>query len=255
MSRSGMRTYAAQQQAGGEERERLILEHLPQVRLIARRIHERLPESVSLEDLVSTGVVGLISAIDHFKPEHNVKLKTYAEYKIRGAILDSIRGLDGVPGHHRKKLRIIDAAIFAVEQRVMRPPTDDEIAKELGISTEEYRRWLEDVRGVTLGSLDVVSDNGEGVSMLRYLADKSEDEPGRMFERAELERILEEAVGRMPNQERMILDLYYRQELTLREIGEIFDLHITRISQLKAQAVLRLRTYVLRIWPTERGVL
>jgi len=237
------------------EREQLILDHLPQVRWIASRICEKLSGAVSLEDLISTGIVGLINAVDSFDPSYNVKLKTYAEYKIRGAILDSIRGLDGVPGHHRKKLRIIDSAIFAVEQRVMRPPTDDEISRELGISTEEYRRWLEDVRGVTLGSLDVVSDNGEGVSMLRYIADKSEDEPGRLFERAELERILEEAVERMPHQERMILDLYYRQEMTLREIGEIFDLHITRISQLKAQAVLRLRSHVLRIWPTERGVL
>jgi RNA polymerase sigma factor for flagellar operon FliA len=240
---------------GTQDRERLILDHLPQVRWIATRICEKLSGAVSLEDLVSTGVVGLINAVDSFDPSYNVKLKTYAEYKIRGAILDSIRGLDGIPGHHRKKLRLIDVAIFAVEQRVMRPPTDEEIAGELGISTEEYRQWLDDVRGVTVGSLDVVPEDGEGVSMLRYIADKSEDEPGRIFERSELERILEEAVAKMPHQERMVLDLYYRQELTLREIGEIFDLHITRISQLKAQAVLRLRSHVLRIWPTQRGVL
>ncbi len=237
------------------EREALILEHLPQVRWIATRIHEKLSNAVSLEDLISTGVVGLINAVDSFDPSYNVKLKTYAEYRIRGAILDSIRGLDGVPGHHRKKLRQIDTAILAVEQREMRPPTDEEIARELQISIEEYRHWLEDVRGVTLGSLDVIPENGEGVSLLRYIADNSEDEPGRIFERAELERILEEAVTKMPYQERMILDLYYRQELTLREIGEIFGLHITRISQLKAQAVLRLRSHVMRIWPTERGVL
>jgi len=240
---------------GPEERERLILDHLPQVRWIATRIHEKLSGGVSLEDLISTGVVGLINAVDSFDPSYNVKLKTYAEYRIRGAILDSIRGLDGVPGHHRKKLRQIDTAILAVEQREMRPPTDEEISRELGISVEEYRQWLDDVRGVTLGSLDVIPENGEGVSLLRYIADNAEDEPGRMFERAELERILEEAVTRMPYQERMILDLYYRQELTLREIGEIFGLHITRISQLKAQAVLRLRSHVTRIWPTERGVL
>src|SRR6266478_1864435 len=117
-----------------EERERLIMEHLPQVRLIARRIHERLPESVSLDDLISTGVVGLISAIDHFDPSHNVKLKTYAEYKIRGAILDSLRGLDWAPRQQRKRAKQIEAAIVAAEHRLHRTASEEEIAAELGLS-------------------------------------------------------------------------------------------------------------------------
>src|ERR1700676_1859408 len=111
-----------------EEREQLIIEHLPQVRLIARRIHDRLPESVTLDDLISTGVVGLISAIDHFDPSQNVKLKTYAEYKIRGAILDSLRGLDWAPRQQRKRAKQIEAAINAAEQRLRRSPSEDEIA-------------------------------------------------------------------------------------------------------------------------------
>lgn len=114
-----------------EERERLILEHLPQVRLIARRIHERLPESVSLEDLVSTGILGLIQAIDRFDATLNVKLKTYAEYKIRGAILDSLRGLDWAPRQQRKKAKQIEAAISAAEQVLKRTPGEDEIALQL----------------------------------------------------------------------------------------------------------------------------
>src|SRR6266699_1427317 len=113
-SQSQTATYA-NPPIGPEERERLILDHLPQVRWIATRIHEKLSGAVSLEDLISTGVVGLINAVDSFDPSYNVKLKTYAEYRIRGTILDSIRGLDGVPGHHRKKLRQIDTAILAVE--------------------------------------------------------------------------------------------------------------------------------------------
>src|SRR5579885_2159960 len=137
--------------SSGAERERLIMEHLPQVRLIARRIHERLPETVNFEDLVSSGIVGLISAIDRFDPKHNVKLKTYAEYKIRGAILDSLRGLDWAPRQQRKRTKQIEAAIFAVEQRVRRAPTEDEIAQELGLTLEEYHDWLVDVRGVNLG--------------------------------------------------------------------------------------------------------
>src|SRR5947209_11731215 len=117
-----------------EERERLILEHLPQVRLIARRIQERLPESISLDDLVSTGVLGLISAIDNFDASHNVKLKTYAEYKIRGAILDSLRGLDWAPRQKRRKSKQIEAAIAAAEQQLQRTPTEDEVAAGLGIT-------------------------------------------------------------------------------------------------------------------------
>src|ERR1700722_5280175 len=115
-----------------EERERMILEHLPQVRLIARRIHERLPERVNLDDLISTGTLGLIAAIDRFDPHHNVKLKTYAEYKIRGAILDSLRGLDWAPRQQGRRSKQIEAAIAVIEQRIHRTPGEEEIARELG---------------------------------------------------------------------------------------------------------------------------
>src|SRR5450631_1550640 len=119
-----------------DERERLILEHLPQVRLIARRIQERLPESISLDDLISTGVLGLISAIDNFDASHNVKLKTYAEYKIRGAILDSLRGLDWAPRQKRRKSKQIEAAISVAEQRLHASPSEEDIANQLAITLE-----------------------------------------------------------------------------------------------------------------------
>src|SRR5947209_6747104 len=147
----GVQTYQARESAAAE-RERLILEHLPQVRLIARRIHERLPDSVCLEDLISTGIVGLISAIDRFDASHNVKLKTYAEYKIRGAILDSLRGLDWAPRQQRKRSKQIEAAISAVERKLHRTPTEEEVAHELGLPMEEYHSWLVEVRAVNLGS-------------------------------------------------------------------------------------------------------
>src|SRR6266849_6334587 len=140
------RQQAAELSAG--EREQLILDHLPQVRLIARRIHDRLPESVSLDDLVSTGIVGLISAIDHFDSSHNVKLKTYAEYKIRGAILDNLRGLDWAPRQQRRRSKQIEAAISAAEQRLKRSPSEEEIARELGLSLEDYHEWLVEIRGL-----------------------------------------------------------------------------------------------------------
>ncbi len=142
--------YSVSGEMSSEERERLILEHLPQVRLIARRIQERLPESISLDDLVSTGVLGLISAIDNFDASHNVKLKTYAEYKIRGAILDSLRGLDWAPRQKRRKSKQIEAAISLAEQRLHASPSEDEIAAELGISLEEYHEWLVEIRGSSI---------------------------------------------------------------------------------------------------------
>src|SRR5271165_7490152 len=152
-----MYSYAVPEAISDDERERLILEHLPQVRLIARRIQERLPENICLEDLVSTGVIGLISAIDNFDPGHNVKLKTYAEYKIRGAILDSLRGLDWAPRQKRRRAKQIEAAICAAEQRLHRSPSEEEIASELGQTIEEYHAWLVEIRGVNLGSLECAS--------------------------------------------------------------------------------------------------
>lgn len=237
-----------------EERERLIMEHLPQVRLIARRIHDRLPESVSLEDLISTGVVGLISAIDRFDPSQNVKLKTYAEYKIRGAILDSLRGLDWAPRQQRKRAKQIEAAISSAEQRLHRSPTEEEIAAELGQSIEEYHNWLVDSRGLTLGSLESVANpDDENRSLLKFVADDEESWPSRVVERQELQRLLAEAIDKMPQIEKTVLSLYYHEELTLREISKIVHLHESRISQLKTQAILRLRSFMEKRWPTPRG--
>ena len=235
------------------ERERLILEHMPQVRLIARRIHERLPESVSLEDLISTGVLGLISAIDRFDPGHNVKLKTYAEYKIRGAILDSLRGLDWAPRQQRKRAKLIEAAIGLLEQRFKRQPTEDEIAAELGIEVVEYREWLLDSRSVNIGSLESSAPEEEGRDLLKFISDKEENWPNRLLERSELERLLAEAIEKMPQIERTTLSLYYHEELTLREIARIVNLHESRISQLKSQAILRLRAYIEKRWPMMKG--
>ncbi len=247
-----LRKYQTRDQSA-DERERLILEHLPQVRLIARRIHERLPESVNLEDLISTGTLGLIAAIDRFDPNQNVKLKTYAEYKIRGAILDSLRGLDWAPRQQRKRSKQIEAAIAAAEQRLQRAPTEDEIAQQLHLSLEEYHDWLVDIRGVNLGSLEASSSEEEGRNLLRYISDDEEHWPSRLLERSELQRLLADAIEKMPRTERIVISLYYHEELTLREIAKVVNLHESRVSQLKSQAILRLRTYMEKRWPVERG--
>jgi RNA polymerase sigma factor FliA len=237
-----------------DERERLILEHLPQVRLIARRIQERLPENISLEDLVSTGVIGLIAAIDNFDPAHNVKLKTYAEYKIRGAILDSLRGLDWAPRQKRRQAKRIEAAIATAEQRLQRAPTEEETAAELEISLEQYHEWLVDIRGLNIASLEYAGGE-QGKDLLHYIPDDDEDLPSALLERSELERLLTAGIDGIPAIERTVLGLYYGEELTLREIAQVVNLHESRISQLKTQAILRLRSQLAKQWPVTRGVL
>jgi len=236
-----------------EERERLILEHLPSVRWLALRIHEKIGGAVGLDDLISAGTIGLIQAVDAFDPKCNVKLKTYAEYRIRGAILDSIRGLDGIPAHKRKRLKEIESAILAVEQRVQRAPTEEEVAAELKIPLAEYQEALSELRAVSLGSLDEISDGFSESKLLRFVAQDEESQPGRILERSELKNLLADGISKMPKQEKIILSLYYQEQQNLQEIAEILGLHTTRVCQLKSQAVLRLRAYMLKKWPAGRG--
>ncbi len=242
----------ASAEKASEEREELILQHLPQVNWIAARIHEKLPPAVELDDLISAGIIGLLAAIDNFDPSRNATLRTYAEHRIRGAILDSIRGLDGIPSHKRKRLKEMQGAIAAAEQKLQRAPSEEEIAQQLGITSSEYQQWTVDLQGVSLGSLEVIEE-GEEVSLLKFISDDSADSPARLFERAELERVIFEGIQKMPDNERTVLSLYYREELNLREIASIMSLHITRISQLRAQGILRLRAYMERKWPAGRS--
>lgn len=249
---NGKEKYQVGDETDPQRRERLILAHLPQVKLIARRIHKHLPGSVSLDDLVSTGTLGLIAAIDRFDPNQNVKLKTYAEYKIRGAILDSLRGLDWAPRQQRKKVKQIERATFIVEQRVHRTPVEDEIAAELKLSIEEYHGWLIETRAVNLGSLETASSDEDGHDLLKYISDDQENWPLQLLEKSELQRLLAEAMGKMPKTERIVLNLYYYQDFTLREIAKIIKLHESRVSQLKSQAIQRLNGNLERRWPVRR---
>ena len=248
-----MSTASATIEVAREVRESLILEHLPQVRLIARRIHERLPESVSLDDLVSSGILGLIAAIDHFDPTHNVKLRTYAEYKIRGAILDSLRKLDWASRDRRRKTKQIEAAILTAEQRLHRIAVEEEIAAELRLDLKEYREWQLDIRGLNLNSLDYCSDHEAGRNLIDTVADNEAHWPSNLLESSELERLLAAAMERMPPVERTVLCRYYQEELTLREIAQGMHLHLSRISQLKSQAILRLRSFLEKRWPRQHG--
>ncbi|HEY4086348.1 MAG TPA: FliA/WhiG family RNA polymerase sigma factor [Bryobacteraceae bacterium] len=236
-----------------DERERLIIEHLPQVRLIARKIHERLPESVTLDDLLSAGVVGLIHAIDNFDPNQNVKLRTYAEYRIRGAILDSLRASDWAPRMKRKLARTLEAGVARAEQKLGRAAEESEIAGELGMTVEDYREKLNDVAALDIGELEFLRDERESPILLKYVATPEEDSPAMQLEKTELERLIAGAIERIPQAERTVLSLYFYEELTLREIADIMGIHFSRVSQIKSQAVLRLRNAIGQRWPGSRG--
>ena len=238
-----------------EERERLILEHLHRVRAIARRIHERLPSSVKLDDLISTGAIGLIRAVDRFDPSLCVTLGVYAGYRIRGEIMDSLRSLDWAPRQQRKRKKQIEAAIAAAKQRLHRSPSEEEIAVQLGIGIDEFHQWLVWTHGLNPKSLGMAMVDGEESSdLLNSMADDKEAWPSRIVERSELQKLLVEAISKVPDIEKTVLSLYYDQGLTTREISKVVRRHKSRISQLKLQAILRLRAYMEKRWPCPQGV-
>ena len=231
------------------DRDEMILQHLPQVKLIASRIHDKLPDSVVLDDLISAGVLGLIDAVDHFDASMNVKLKTYAEHKIRGAILDSLRSLDWAPRNKRRKSKMIEAAISDLEKKLQRTPTEDEVAEHLQISLKEYRKWLVEIRGINLAPMEQSNGDGETTDVLRFASGKDDEWPSVQFERSELSGWWPTPLSVFPEVERTIITLYYRKEFTLRQIAKVVSLHETRVSQLKSQAILRMRSAIKARWP------
>jgi len=238
------------QALSAEERNSLILKHLPRVRLLARKIHGRLPENVSLDDLVSTGIVGLIAAIDRFDPSRHVQLGAYAEHKIRGGMLDSLRRLDWAPRQLRKRSKQIAAAISAAEQRLHRAPTEQEVASELNITVDRYRQWQVHVRTLNLGRLDTdESSNSEKRDLLHFLCGDPSELPSAVLERRELRRALAAAISGLPEIHQTVLSLYYREDLKPKEISKIIGLHESRISRIRSRAILELRACMTKLWP------
>jgi RNA polymerase sigma factor for flagellar operon FliA len=235
-----------------EEREQMILDQMPQVRLIARRIHETLPGNVCLDDLISSGVIGLISAVDNFDPSQPVKLKTYAEYRIRGAILDSLRSMDWASHHRRKKYKDIEAAISSAAKKLQRSPSEEDIAAEMKLSITDYRARLIEVQGLTIGSL-AATVRGDGTADFLSMIPDTGELPSVAVERRELEWLIAEALEELPAQEKLIVALYYQEGLTLREISQVVKLGTSRVSELKTISILRLRASIVDRWPTPRG--
>jgi RNA polymerase sigma factor for flagellar operon FliA len=223
------------------EQERLLLEHLPIVRFLARRIHERLPQHVDVEDLVSAGVVGLMDAFTKFDPGKKVQFRSYAQFRIRGAILDSLRTLDWSPRELRRKGRAVEEAIRSVTARLGRPAGEGEVATELGLTLHEYQQLLGELKGLEIGTLHVERNEDSGEEELAYVPGRPEEDPLFCCLRSELDKKLSEAIAHLPERERLVMTLYYYEELTMREIGLALGVVESRVSQVHASAVVHLR--------------
>lgn len=224
------------------EQEKVLLEHLPIVRFLARRIHERLPQHVEIEDLISAGVVGLMDAFAKFDPEKKVQFRSYAQFRIRGAILDSLRTLDWSPRELRRKGRAVEEAIRVLTARMGRPPAENEVAAEMGLSLDEYQTLLGDLKGLEIGTLHVERNEDSGDEELAYVPGKPEEDPLFHCLRGELEERLTEAIAKLPDRERLVMTLYYYEEMTMREIGLALGVVESRVSQVHASAVAHLRS-------------
>ncbi len=223
------------------ERDRILLEHLPAVRYIAHRIHERLPQHVELDDLISAGVVGLIDAFNKFDHTKQVQFKSYAQFRIRGAIMDSLRVLDWSPRELRRKGRAVQEAIQALTRTLRRTPSETETACELNLGLHEYQLLLGQLKGLEIGSLNMEYTEDSDEDQLAYVAGSPEDDPLFCCLKGETRQRLIDAIEELPEKERMVLTLYYYEELTMKEIGLTLGVVESRVSQIHSAAVLRLR--------------
>jgi RNA polymerase sigma factor for flagellar operon FliA len=239
---------------GARDRDLVLMEHLPTVRYLARRIHERLPQHVELDDLVSAGVVGLIDALSKFDHNKKVQFKSYAQFRIRGAILDSLRTLDWSPRELRRKGRAIEEAIRAVTQRAGRAPLEQEIAAEMELTLSEYQALLGDLKGLEIGSLHMERSEDSGDEELSYIPGSPDEDPLFRCLKGEMKQRLADAIDALPEKERMVLTLYYYEELTMREIGLTLGVVESRISQIHSSAVLRLRVALASLRTSDSAV-
>ncbi|MBV8479915.1 MAG: RNA polymerase sigma factor WhiG [Actinobacteria bacterium] len=226
-------------------RDRLIVTYAPLVKYVAGRLGSGLPAHVDDEDLVSYGLLGLIGAIERFDPDREIKFETYAIARIRGAIIDELRALDWVPRSVRSRARDIERAIAELEGKLGRAPTDEEIAGKLGITDEELNESLSEISRSSIAALDelwtVSGSGGDQVALIDTIEDTEAPDPQGSLSQTELREAIADAIARLPEREKLVVTLYYYEELTLREIGEVLGVTESRVSQLHTKAILRLK--------------
>ena len=231
-------------------KDKLLVEYAYLVKFIANRLAINLPPSVDRGDLVSSGVLGLIKAVETFEPERGFKFETYAGHKIRGAILDELRALDWVPRSVRQKSRDLQKVFAVLENRLGRIPYDDEVCKEMNISMGEYEDLLTEVTPTTIISLEEqMPERGSDAKELRIvdsIEDPGSSNPLKELGFAEVKEILKETIANLPEKEKLVVALYHYEELTLKEIGVVLDITESRVSQIHSKAILKLRSKLLQ---------
>jgi RNA polymerase sigma factor for flagellar operon FliA len=221
--------------------EDLLREHLPMVRFLALRIRERLPQQVEMEDLISAGIVGLMDALQKFDPNKKVQFRTYAQFRVRGAMLDSLRALDWGPRDLRRKGRAVEEAIRSLSATLGKAPTESEVAKQMGLDLNTYQQLLGELSGLELSSLNATPSEEAGTEAMAMIPAGPEDDPFLQCQSSEMRRLLAEAIAELPERERLVLTLYYYEELTMREVGATMGVVESRVSQLHSSAMARLR--------------
>ncbi|ADH86417.1 sigma-70 family RNA polymerase sigma factor [Desulfurivibrio alkaliphilus] len=225
------------------KREELILNYTPLIKYIASRLASRLPPQVAVDDLISCGIVGLIDAINKFDPAKNVQFKTYAEFRIKGAMLDELRALDWVPRSIRRKVTELEQVCSELEVKLGRPATDEETATALGIGLEEYHRLLDETKSVSFLDIEYLRRQApaEVEGNLAEVFASDDKDPFAALNLGETKALLAKAINELPEKEKLTVALYYHEELTMREIGEVLGYTESRISQMHSKAMLRLR--------------
>jgi RNA polymerase sigma factor for flagellar operon FliA len=227
-------------------RERLVVAYSPLVKFVAGRLGAGLPSHVEDADLISYGLMGLIGSIERFEPERGIKFETFAMTRIRGAIIDELRSLDWVPRSVRSRAREIEAAQSKLEHQLQRAPSDAELAAKVGISEDELETSLLEIANSSVYALDelwTISDSsGDQVSLLDTISDPRADDPQESLASSEIKDALTEAISSLPEREQLVVALYYYENLTLREIGEVLGVTESRVSQLHTKAVMRLKS-------------
>lgn len=228
-----------------DARDRLILHYSPLVKYVAGRVSANLPQMIENADLVSYGIFGLIDAIEKFDLSRKIKFETYAMSRIKGAIIDELRAMDWVPRSVRSKAKDLEGAMLRLENQFKRVPTDEEVAEEMGISITDLHGILTQMSYTSIIALEeqwaVGSNREDKVSLIDMIEDKSTTGPVDSFELAEMKDILADAIDRLPDREKTVIALYYYENLTLREIGEVLGVTESRISQLHTKAIIRLK--------------
>lgn len=233
-----------------EIREYFIEKYSPLVKYVAGKISTGMPQSVEFDDLISYGVFGLLDAIGKFDIARAIKFKTYAMTRIRGAIFDELRSIDWIPRSIRQKAKQMEQIISDLENKLGRPVEDEEIAKEMGITVEELQELMLQVSGTTVVSLNDIwylGDDNDEVSIIETLESPSTMNPDILVEKEEIKDIIVEAIKKLPDKEKKVIVLYYYEDLTLKEIGQVLDVTESRVSQLHTKAIMRLRGRLARI--------